>query len=60
MATEYMKKCSTSLALEEMQIKHSDSTSLPIRIATTKNINKKQMLARIWEKRNPHTLLVGI
>jgi hypothetical protein len=22
--------------------------------------NKKQMVARIWGKRNPHTLLVGI
>jgi hypothetical protein len=55
------KKCSPFLAIKEMQIKTTLRFYLtPVRIATPKNTNDKQMLARMQGKRNPHTLLVGI
>jgi hypothetical protein len=65
MVKKQEKKCSKSLAIQEMQIK----TTLrfhptPFRMAITNNTNnnttQQQMLAKIWGKRNPHTLLVGM
>jgi hypothetical protein len=32
----------------------------PIRIAIIKNTKKQHVLARMWGKKNPHTLLVGM
>jgi hypothetical protein len=51
-------KCSPSLAIKEMQSK----TTLrflftPVRMIAIKNINHK-ILASMWGKRNPHTLLL--
>jgi hypothetical protein len=47
MAKKHMKKCSLSLAIKPMQIK------------TTLRIHQ-QVLGRMWGKRNPHTLLMGM
>jgi hypothetical protein len=55
-----MKKCSTSLAIKEMQIKTMlRSHLIPVRMTVIKNTNQ-QMLARTWVKRNTHTLLLGM
>jgi hypothetical protein len=52
-----MKKFSPSLAIKEMQIKTTLRFHLtPVRIDIIKNTNKNRM----WGKRNPHTLLVGM
>jgi hypothetical protein len=32
----------------------------PVRIAIIKKHHQQQMLARMWGKRNPHILLVGM
>jgi hypothetical protein len=32
----------------------------PVRITIIKNTTKQQVLARMWGKRYPHTLLVGM
>jgi hypothetical protein len=60
MAKKYMKKCSSSLAVKEMQIKttlrfHLTSVTIAITKNTTKNV-----LVRIWRKRKSCTLLVGM
>jgi hypothetical protein len=54
-----MKKCSSFLALWEMQIKTVVRFHLThVRITIIKNTNN--MLAKIWRKMNPHTLLMGM
>jgi hypothetical protein len=56
-----MKKCSPSLAIKEMQIKTTLRFHLtPVKITIIKNTTNKKMLVRMWGKRNPCTLLVGM
>jgi hypothetical protein len=58
MAKKHMKKCSSFLAITEMQIKTTLRFHLtPVRIAITKNITNNKCGARLWGKKNPHTLL---
>jgi hypothetical protein len=60
MEKKHMKKCSSSLAIKEMQIKSTLRFHLtPIRMAIIKKTNN-YMFVRMWGKMNPHTLLVGM
>jgi ABC-type proline/glycine betaine transport system substrate-binding protein len=52
MAKKHMKKYSLSLATKEMQIKAI--------LNCYYQEHKQQQLVRMWRKRNPHTLLVGM
>jgi hypothetical protein len=51
---KHMKKYSSSLAIKEMQIKTTLRFHLaPVRISIIKNTTTKQVLVRMWGKRNP-------
>jgi hypothetical protein len=58
MAKTHMKKCSTSQAIKETQIKITLRFHLtPVRMATIKNTNNSNVGKDVGE-RSPHTLLV--
>jgi hypothetical protein len=60
MINKYVKKCSISLAMKEIQTKATLKFHLTtVRIAIRKKTNKK-ILQRMWRRRNSYTLLVGM
>ena len=53
----YVKRCSTSLVIREMQIKTTKRCHFtPVRMSI---IKRQHVLAMMWRKGNPHALLVG-
>jgi hypothetical protein len=61
MAKKHMKKCSPSLAINEMQIKTTLRFHLtPLRIPIIKNTKNTTGFGEDVGKRNLHTLLVGM
>ena len=56
-----MKGCSASLAIIEMQVKNHNE--IPLHTGQNvhhKQINKQQVLVRLWRKGNPSAVLVGM
>jgi hypothetical protein len=60
MANKNLKKCSPFLATKEMQIKTTVRFHLTRLNSYHQEHHQQQMLARMWGKRNPHILLMGM
>ena len=65
MANKYFLKGSISLAIRKLYIKTARESLIPCKMPVIKKQNTKQMknqktLAKMWGKRNPYALLVGV
>lgn len=56
MTWRYMKRCSVSSVIKEMQMKSKMTYHLTPKKMTVKQNRTKQVLAREWRNWNPHTL----
>ena len=60
-ANKYMRKCSSSLVIREMQIKTTLRYHLmPVRMAIIKKSGDTRWVVRMWRNRNTFTLLVEV
>ena len=60
MAHRYMKGCSASPVIREMQMKTNEVPLHTGQSGHQKQINKQQVLTRMWRKGKPSAMLVGM